>query len=449
MSKTLFENALIITMNARREILRGNLIVQDDRIKEIVAADSQSGRPSASDAGAVTRMIDASGCALLPGFVQAHVHLCQTLFRNRAEDLKLLDWLQQRIWPFEGAHNATSMAISARLGIAELLAGGTTTILDMGSVHHYDRVFTEAERHGIRMAGGKCMMDAGAGVPPNMLETAEASLRASDELRQAWHRAANNRLRYAYAPRFALSCSEAVLREVAGLARDHSCLVHTHAAESAEEEEMLLREKRLRSVPFLEKMGIAGAHCCFAHCVQADETEQTLLAHDGTRVAHCPSSNLKLASGVAPIVEMLQLGITVGLGADGAPCNNNLNVWQEMRLAGLLQKLRHGPAALPARTVVELATINGAKCLGWEDQIGSLEIGKKADLVMLRMDGLHAIPGGDDPYSQIVYATSASDVQLTVVDGRVCYENGEYPRLDPEQIRREGEAELGKLLKRM
>lgn len=445
----LFKNTLLITMNPGREVFHGDLLVKNDRIAQIVKAGEQIPQKAGSPEGEL-RVIDANGCALLPGFVQTHIHLCQTLFRNQAENLSLLDWLQQKIWPFEAAHNATSMRISARLGIAELLAGGTTTILDMGSVHHYNEVFAEAEARGLRLVGGKCMMDSGDNVPAGLREDTQQSLRESERLQKQWHGAAGGRLRYAYAPRFTLSCSEALLREVAVMARDQGCMVHSHAAETVAEEEILLKQKGRRSVAFFHEMGIAGAHCCFAHGVQVHHDEMQMLASDGTSIAHCPGSNMKLASGLAPVIEMREAGVKVGLGADGAPCNNRLDIFKEMQLAGLIQKIRRGPTALLAAEIVAMATIEGARCLGLAEELGSLEAGKKADVTLLRLDTLPQTPNNvTDVYAQIVYAASAGDVRLTMVEGRVCYENGEVAQLDRPGLVAQADEEFKKLLQRV
>jgi cytosine/adenosine deaminase-related metal-dependent hydrolase len=440
MATTLFKNALLITMNPRREVFRGDLLVENDLIKKI-------GNTSAAEK--IGRTIDASRWAILPGFIQTHIHLCQTLFRNQAEDLPLLDWLHRRIWPFEAAHDATSMRLAARLGIAELLAGGTTTILDMGSVHHYGVVFEELEKWGLRAVGGKCMIDTGAGVPRGLLEKTAASLRESQQLYKTWNGAANGRLLYAFAPRFSLSCTEPLLREVSIMARELGCMIHTHAAETAAEEEILLQEKKQRSIDFFREMGIAGAHCCFAHGVQVNAHEIAELARDRTGITHCPGSNAKLASGIAPILKMRQAGVRLGLGADGAACNNHLDIFSEMRLAGLLQKLQHGATALPALAIVEMATIDGARCLNWENEIGSLEIGKKADLVAIDLDTPNACPNNrDDIYAQIVYAAQYGDVRLTMIDGRICYEQGEIAGMDGRETVARAQAEWKKLLER-
>jgi cytosine/adenosine deaminase-related metal-dependent hydrolase len=443
MAKILFKNSILITMNPQREVFRGDLLVRDDRIAEITK-ELEGNHYEKFD-----RTIDASHWAILPGFVQTHIHLCQTLFRNQAEDLSLLDWLRKKIWPFEAAHDATSMRASARLGIAELLAGGTTTILDMGSVRHYDVVFDELQKWGMRAAGGKCMMDVGEGVPPGLLEKTVDSLQESRQLYKSWHGAANGRLRYALAPRFALSCTEPLLREVSAIARDLGCMIHTHAAETAGEEELLLKEKKMRSIGFLREMGIAGAHCCFAHGVQVNANEIAQLAKEKTAITHCPGSNSKLASGIAPIVQMRQAGVRLGIGADGAPCNNRLDIFAEMRLAGLLQKLQHGATALSAQAIIEMATIDGARCLNWDNEIGSLEIGKKADLVAIDLDTPHAYPHNhEDIYAQIVYSAQNSDVRLTMIDGRICCENGEIVGWDSGEILSQAQREWAKLWQR-
>lgn len=453
MSSYLLHDALLVTMNASREVFRGTVLVVEDRILAITRNDERGVDEMTAlllARSETPERIEASGYALLPGFVHTHLHLCQTLFRNRAEDLTLLDWLRKKIWPFEAAHNADSMRLSARLGIVELLAGGSTTILDMGSVHHYHFVFEEAERLGLRLVGGKCMMDSEENNHAGLRESTHDSLQESFALKTQWHNAANGRLRYAYAPRFSLSCSENLLREVAARARNEGCMIHTHAAETFEEEELLLKSKQKRSVDFFKSLGIAGTHCCFAHGVQVNQQERQTLSADGTAIAHCPCSNAKLASGIAPVLELRRAGVKVGLGADGAPCNNNLDMFHEMRLAGYLQKLRHGASAFPAQQIVEMATIIGASCLGWENEIGSLEAGKKADMILLKLGQRHSAPDHEEElYGQIVYAMQARDVYLTMVDGRVCYRAGEVLGLDQEQLFAHADEALRQLLPRV
>lgn len=435
--RIVIEGGTIVTMDRDRRVLRGNLLVEDGVISKL-------GRFRVpSDA---TR-IDASGCAVIPGLVQAHVHLCQALFRGGADDKPLLPWLRERIWPLEAAHDPKSLRASARLGLGEMLLAGTTTILDMGTTNHHDVVFEAMAEAGIRGASGKAMMDAGEGVPKGLRESTKSSLAESDRLRDEWHRAEDDRLRYAYAPRFILSCSEKLFRAVAERATD-GVLMHTHAAEHADERTAVKEALGEDDVAALERWGISGPGALFAHCVQLRASEIHRLARKGTRVAHCPSANLKLASGIADVPALRDAGVVVGIGADGAPCNNRMDPWTELRSAALLAKVRaSNAAALPAAEAFEMATIDGARALGWDDAIGSLEIGKKADLAVVRIDELHQEPAGN-VYSRLVYATRGSDVEHVLVDGRVVVSSRELQTLDAEKVKQDARRELKRVYER-
>ncbi len=380
---------------------------------------------------------------MLPGFVQTHIHLCQTLFRGAADDLQLIDWLKKRVWPMEAAHTPASIRASARLGIAEMIRGGTTSALTMETVSHTEEVFRAVEETGFRATVGKCMMDKGDEVPEGLREEAAASVAESLALLERWHDRAEGRIRYCFAPRFAVSCTRELLEEVGALARRHGVMVHTHASENRTEIEMVERETGMRNVAYLDSVGITGPHVLLAHCVHLDEGEMSLLSSTGTHVAHCPSSNLKLGSGVAPVAELLERGVSVSLGADGAPCNNRLDMFTEMRTAALLQKVSKGPEVLPAPRVLRMATIDGASALGLGAEIGSLEEGKRADVIVLDLQRLHLTPRAD-VVSTVVYAAEASDVRDVLIDGRVVLRDGELQTLDEraviEDARREFEA---------
>jgi cytosine/adenosine deaminase-related metal-dependent hydrolase len=233
-----------------------------------------------------------------------------------------------------------------------------------------------------------------------------------------WHGAGEGRLRVAYCPRFAVSCTHALLREVARRAKEEGVLVHTHASESLEEVDLVLERTGKRNVAYLHEAGLSGPHVVLAHVIHTDEAERALLASPGTNVAHCPSSNLKLASGICPVPEYRSQGIRVTLGADGAPCNDRLDVFTEMRLAGLLPKVRLGPGALTAWDVVRMATADGAAALGLTDA-GTIEAGKRADFILLDPSAGFAEPFAwrDDPYGPLVYSFDRSHVTATYVDG--------------------------------
>src|SRR2546429_4442754 len=259
------------------------------------------------------------------------------------DDLRLEDWLARRIWPLEAAHTEETVYWSALLGVAELLLGGTTAILDMETVHHTGAAFEALDRSGIRATAGKCLMDAHPeGAPLELAESTDAALAEAESLARRWHGAAGGRLRWCFAPRFVPSCSGPLLRAASDLAERHGAQLHTHAAETIVERETVLRTTGLEEIAYLDSVGIAGPRAAVAHCVWVDQHEIARLAAQGTNVVHCPSSNLKLGSGVARVPGILQAGCRVALGSDGAACNNRLDVFTEMRLAALIQKPRHG-----------------------------------------------------------------------------------------------------------
>jgi cytosine/adenosine deaminase-related metal-dependent hydrolase len=444
MSSLLIRGGVVVTMNDAFEIVAADVSIRDGRI---------AGIATNADSGIHDKVIDAHGGWVLPGFVQTHVHLCQTLFRGYADDLPLMDWLRRCVWPMEAAHTPASLRAAARLGITELLASGTTTVLTMETVHDTDVVFEAAAETGIRATIGKCMMDldageAGSGVPKRLHETTAASLDESVAIRKRWDGAEHGRLRAAFAPRFAVSCTRELLEAVATLSDVGRTLVHTHASESRDEIAIVKRlSAGLSNVEYLASLNLASPRLCAAHCVWSDDREQGLLAEHGVKVMHCPSSNLKLGSGIAPVVDMRRRGVTVSLGADGAACNNHLDMFTEMRLAALLQALGHGPGALTARDALWMATRAGAQTLGLDAEIGSIEAGKRADLIVIDRDGPHLAPGAD-PYSTIVYAGRATDVRTTIVDGQLLVDARLPVRVDPVEIVAEARAAARELAAR-
>ena len=432
----LIKNGTIVTMDQKNSIVRGDVLIRDGRIAEVGRVDSDS-----------NTVIDAAGCAVLPGFVQTHIHLCQTLFRGSADDLALIDWLKQRVWPMEAAHTAGSIRASARLGIAEMVRGGTTCALTMETVKHTEEVLRVVDETGFRATVGKCMMDKGDEVPAGLLENAADSIRESVALIEQWHGTSNGRVRCCFAPRFAVSCTRELLGEVAKLARQHQVMIHTHASENKKECELVESDTGRRNVAYLDSLGISGSHVLLAHCVHLDTEEMETLARTKTNVAHCPSSNLKLGSGLARVAEMLARRIPVSLGADGAACNNRLDMFTEMRTAALLQKLAHGPEALPAGRVLRMATIDGARSLGLGKEIGSIEAGKRADVIVVSLNQLHSTPAGDI-VSALVYSTVAADVRTTVIDGQVLMRDSELLTMNEAGVIEEANREAKSLTER-
>lgn len=433
----LIQNATVLTMNDRLDIVEGSVSIREGRIAAVGAV-----------AAPHDRVIDARGQFVLPGLVQTHVHLCQTLFRGYADDLELMEWLRTRVWPMEAAHTPRSLAAAARLAAADLLRTGTTTVLTMETVHDTDAVCEAIASTGLRATIGKCMMDApGSGVPARLAEQTKQSIDESLALHRSWHGASNGRLRIAFAPRFAVSCSRALLEAVAALAPGLDLLVHTHASESQGELAIVREATGLDNIEYLAAVGLASPRLCAAHCVWVDERAQELLAERGVRVLHCPGSNLKLGSGIAPVAAMRARGISVSLGADGAACNNRLDMFDEMRLAALLQAVRVRPGALTARDALWMATREGARALGLEEEIGSIEVGKRADLIVVDNRAPHVSPGVD-PYSTLVYATRGTDVTTTLVDGEVLMEDGRFATLDVETVTHDARREAKALFER-
>lgn len=422
----------IVTMDARRSVVRGDVLVDGGRIAAV-------GKVRAGKA----KKIDCAGKVVIPGLVQAHVHLCQVLFRNHADGLELLDWLSQRIWPYEAAHDARSLSFSARLGIAELLLGGTTSILDMATVRHTEAVLKAAAESGIRYTGGKCLMDHASG--PLGEDTAPA-LAEAEKLGRKWHGAFQGRIRWALCPRFVLSCSEKMLHEVRVLSERHGWLVHTHASENRAEVEQVRKKTGRDNVEYFDDLGLCGPRTVLAHCVHVTESETRILAETRTSAVHCPGANLKLASGHAPVPRLLAEGVNVALGGDGAPCNNTLDAFHEMRLAATLHLPQFGPRAMPAAEVLAMATVRGAKALGLESEIGTIEAGKKADLAVVDLSGAHCQPAGPDPHATLVYCARASDVTDVFVEGRQLVKSRRLLTLDAPKLAAAASAEMRRVL---
>ena len=415
--------------------VRGDLLVNG---REIVGVGTV---PEAARAD----VIDASGCFVMPGLVQTHVHLVQTIFRGLAEDLSLLEWLGSRVWPLEAAHDEASLRASVRLGLLELLTTGTTTVLDMGTTHGGEFVLAEIARSGIRARAGQAMMDAGEGVPKRLMETTRGSLDAAQVLVQRWHGHDGGRVQYAYAPRFALTATRELLEAVGTMSRTAGNLIHTHSNENASERALVERATKRAPALYLVDVGIASDRSVLAHGVHLDADEVRALRDVRASIAHCPSSNLKLASGIADVVALRRSGITVGIGADGAGCNNRLDAFEELRLAALLARVKHGPAALSAWDVLRMGTHDGAKALRADGEIGTLAPGKRADVIVLDESAL--APGGD-PATRILYGGGSRAVRDVIVDGQVLVRDRAPTRFDPAAVRAEASEALPRLMSR-
>jgi 5-methylthioadenosine/S-adenosylhomocysteine deaminase len=434
-SSTLIRGGQIVTMNSKRQVLDGaDIRFRDGFIVEIgkdLKADPRD------------QVVDASDCFVIPGLIQTHTHLVQTLFRGMADDLELLDWLKKKIWPFESKHTEASIRASAAIGLMEMQLGGTTSILDMGTVRLHEHVFAEAERSGMRYWGGNCLMDLKNASGPLYRKTDE-QLKYSEELIQEWH-GKTSLIQYAVSPRFVISCTDKMLKAARALQEKHKLMFHTHASENKTEVQLVKKRTGLGNVAFLKKIGCLHERSVIAHGIHLTSAEIGMMVKHKAGLAHCPSSNLKLASGIARIALYKSKGMKIGLGSDGAPCNNSMDAFIEMRLAALLQKPLMGPTALPAREAFELATVGGAKVMNAEDKIGSLELGKRADVVVVRRD--HAsVATVQDPYSALVYSCLGRDVRDVWIDGKLIVRDGKHRIFDQDRVVSEARRHLLKLI---
>lgn len=418
---------ILLPMVEDGEWFRGDLLVDGGRIVEVV-------RGAAPHGITARRTLDASEAAVLPGFVQCHVHVVQSLLRHQADGLELLPWLRTAMWPYEAALDADGVEAAAELGIAELLCGGTTTALDFGTCRHHGRVFEAADRLGIRLVSGKTHMDTGDGVPAGLLEDIDRSLADAAALGERWHGAAGGRLRYAVAPRFALSCSRRLLEGCAELARSRGWLLQSHANENIAEVAAIRAATGMSNIEYFHSVGLTGPDVMLAHGVHLETQETALLASSQTTICHCPGTNLKLGSGIADVPGLQRAGVRVVLGADGAPCNNRLSIFHEMSLAATLHSLRHGASAMPAARVLAMATREGAAALHLEHEIGTLEPGKAADVTVVDLRGWPLQPAGH-PAARIVHGATAGDVRHVVVAGRPVVADGQLETADAGELR--------------
>ncbi|MFO1077800.1 MAG: amidohydrolase family protein [Planctomycetota bacterium] len=357
------------------------------------------------------------------------MHCTQTLFRGLADDLPLLPWLHERIWPLEHAHDAASTHASAELTFAELLRTGTTSVQTMESVRHAEVAAEVALQSGLTVITGNCLMDvASPQLPRGMATPADEALRRTDELRRAYdgRGLGRSRVQIAVSPRFVLSCSDGLARDAAAYARQHALRVHTHAAEHPAEVAAVRARFGRDYVEVLHEQGLLGERTGLAHCVHTSPRERELLAATGTAVLHCPSTNLKLGSGIAPIADYRARGLRVAFGADGAPCNNRLSMPTELRQAALLQSLAAGPGVFPAAAALWTATRGGALALGLGD-VGALAPGRRADLLLWRLDDPFL---GGDLASRLVYGADERHLEAVFCGGAEVVRRGELLGLD-------------------
>lgn len=425
----------IVTMDKdRRVIENGAVAIKNGKIVAVgTRAQVMRNRTA-------RQTIDATGKVIIPGLINTHTHVPMSLFRGIADDLDLQDWLTKYIFPAE-AKNVDEAFVRAgtRLGIAEMIRGGTTTYCDM--YYFEDAIADETKKAGMRGVLGETIIDFP--VPDN--KTWEAGLAYTERFIKKWQ---NDPLIVpAVAPHAPYTVSQEHLLQARDLSNRLKAPLIIHLAEANTETEFIQQKhKGMRPVEFVESIGFLTNRTIAAHVIQANDAELDLLKKHDVGVGHCPQSNMKLAAGTAPVPAMLRKGIRLGLGTDGAASNNDLSMWEEMDTAAKLHKLVSGdPKTLSAEQAFAMATIGGARALHMEDMIGSIEMGKQADIAIVDFDGLHQTPFYN-VYSHLVYATKAEDVRTVIINGRVVMLDRRLLTLNENVIKRDANAYRRKII---
>ena len=413
------KNGIVLTMNAENTLIKGGVVG--------ITADTISYVGNHIEENVVSKkVIDANGGIVLPGLINAHTHAAMSLFRGLADDLPLMDWLNRYIFPVESRMDSDFVYTGTLLACAEMILSGTTTFCDM-YLFEAD-VAKAAKKAGMRCLVGEVLYDFDS---PNY-GPLESGFRVTESLIQTWQD--DPIVSIAVEPHSLFTCSPDLLQEANRLALKYRVPMITHLAETVSEVNDIKERYGRTPVEHLEALGLLGSHLIADHCVHLDNHEIQLLAQHGVKAIHNPESNMKLASGIAPIPKMLEMGMTIGLGTDGCASNNNLDLFTEMDMAAKLHKLSTMDAtAMDALTVLKMATIEGAKALGLESIIGSLEEGKKADIIIVDVKKPHLTPMYN-PYSHLVYAARGNDVSHSIIDGKLLMEGRKLLGLALDEI---------------
>jgi len=417
--KTLVIHGTVLTVNDKNEVIfDGALGFENDRIIYV--------GPTPKQMDEYDQVIDAENQIVMPGLINTHGHTAMSLLRGFADDLPLQEWLEQKMWPREAQFTAEHVKWGTLLSIVEMLKTGTTTFVDM--YDHMDTVAQMVEQSGMRAS--LCRGVIGL-CPPDVQQK---KLDEATEFAKKWNGGANGRIKTMMSPHGAYTCPPDYIEKIVAVAEKLDLPIHIHMSETKFEVEQNVRDYGTRPVEHLAKLGVFDRPCLVAHAVHLTDEELDVLAKYDVKVSHNPISNLKLASGIAPVTKMLEKGICVSLGTDSSASNNNLDLFEEMKMVALLHKgVLLDPVAIPATKALQLATINGAKALLWDKEIGSLEVGKQADFIILNTNQVYYHPA-HDPISHVVYAGSGRDVKDVFVAGKQLVKDGRCLTLDEEQI---------------
>lgn len=428
-STILIKNAIILNPG-ENDCLKttSSLLIKDDIIAEI--GDNITEKAD--------KVIDGEGKILMPGLINTHTHLSMTLFRGLADDLSLDTWLNDYIWPVEAHLNGYYCYIGALLGAVELIKSGTTTFSDM--YFYMEDVARAVDESGLRAVLSYGMIDFADE------EKRRAEIAANVDLFKNCNNAAEGRIKVFFGPHAPYTASKELLDEVRDLASKFNTGIHIHVAETQKEVEDILEQTGKRPFEYLDDIGFLGPNVVAAHAVWLSEEEIDIIMDREVKISHNPCSNMKLASGISPVANMLSHDICVSIGTDGASSNNNLDLIEEMKTASLLQKVATlDPKVLTSEETLAMATINGARTLGLENEIGSIEVGKKADLILIDTDEANMTPDSSCISSNVVYAAKGSNVDTTICNGKILMENRKLTTLDEEKIYKKARAAIVEL----
>ena len=413
----LIKNAFILNSD-NSESKKQSLLIKNDIIAEISDEIDESN---------VDKIIDAKGKILLPGLINTHTHLSMTLFRGLADDLSLDSWLNDHIWPMEANLNGDYCYIGALLGAVELIKSGTTTFSDM--YFYMEDVARAIDDAGIRAVLSYGMIDFGDE------ERRKNEINENISLFKNCNGMADGRIKVFLGPHSPYTASEELLVQVRQLADEYNMGIHIHVSETEKEINDSLDEKGLRPFEYLDKIGLLGPDVVAAHCVWLSDKEIEIIKKHDVKISHNPCSNMKLASGIAPISKLIENDICVSIGTDGASSNNNLDLIEELKTASLLQKVSTlDPKVLNSSQSLAMGTIEGAKALGLDSEIGSIEVGKKADIILIDTNSANMVPDSSSLSSNIIYSANGSNVDTTICNGKILMENKKLTVLDEQEI---------------
>lgn len=426
MQQILIKNGYVVSMNPLRQVFDGgDVLVAGGKIVAVGQVPAELIQPDAA-------VVDAAGKLVLPGLVNTHVHLSQQLGRGLGDDVDLLTWLHERIWPYESNMDAEDSYISSLACCLELIHSGVTTFAEPGgqAVDGMGRAVAEI---GLRGILARSTMDCGEGLPPQWRESTDYALRRQEEHIQRWHGQADGRVKVWFGLRTIFNNSDALIKRTKDLADRYGVGIHMHVAEIDEEVRFAKAERGHTTVEHLAHLGVLDANFLAVHTVWLTEKEIDLFLLHDVKVSHNPAAAMRVL-GFARVPEMIAKGITVSIGTDGAPSNNRMDMLDEMYLATLIHKGRNlNSKILPAEKILEMATVDGARCLLWEKEIGSLEAGKKADLIIINPCSAGSLPL-HDPIANLVYAMHSSNVEFAMCDGRWLMREGRILTVNEAEV---------------